>query len=99
MNEKKENMFYNIEKHFHGNKIMCIVASSTKTYIIMKTTINNFSFQFSGYGHYTVTYTSPATGKQWTKTISDMTLIDRTKNEDEPKQSDLDLLKKIVKSN
>lgn len=36
----------------------------------MKTviSINDFDFQMSGYGHYRVTYTSPATGKQWSTT-------------------------------
>jgi len=62
-------------------------------------TLSNFNFQFSGYGHYKVTYTSPNTGKNWTKTINDMTLIDATKNEDYPKQMDLKRLKKIIKDN
>jgi hypothetical protein len=53
---------------------------------------------FAGYGHYEVTYTSPVTGKEWMKVLNDMTLIDATKNEDEPKQSDLNALKRIVKS-
>ena len=51
----------------------------------VKTTINDFSFQFTGHGHYKVTYTSPASGKQWTRTTSDMQLIDATKNADLPK--------------
>lgn len=29
-----------------------------------KTQLSDFNFQFSGYGHYRVSYTSPATGKQ-----------------------------------
>jgi hypothetical protein len=62
-------------------------------------TLSNFNFQFSGHGHYKVTYTSPNTGKNWTKTINDMTLIDATKNEDYPKQMDLKRLKKIIKDN
>lgn len=41
-----------------------------------KTQLSDFNFQFSGYGHYRVSYTSPATGKQWSTVISDMTLID-----------------------
>lgn len=36
----------------------------------------------SGYGHYKVTYTSPITGKQYERIVSDMTLIDRIKNAD-----------------
>ena len=47
-----------------------------------KTSIYDFSFIPSGYGHYKVTYTSPVTGKQWTATTNDMPLIDATKNAD-----------------
>ena len=57
----------------------------------------DFTFEFAGHGHYKVTYTSPATGKQWSKTISDMTIIDDTKNADEPKRKDLEELKRRVK--
>lgn len=64
-----------------------------------KTTINDFRFEFTGYGHYKVTYTSPTTGKQWTKTITDMPLIDATKNaDDEPKRCDLETLKRVCKN-
>jgi hypothetical protein len=63
----------------------------------MKTQLSDFRFKFAGYGHYEVTYTSPVTGKEWIKVLHDMTLIDATKNEDEPRQKDLDLLKRIVK--
>ncbi len=59
--------------------------------------IRDFRFEFCGYGHYKVTYTSPKTNKSWTKTINDMTLIDRTKNCEEPLVKDLDWLKKKVK--
>lgn len=45
----------------------------------MKASIYDFRFVFIGYGHYRVTYTSPKTGKQWSNTIIDMTLIDATK--------------------
>jgi hypothetical protein len=64
----------------------------------MKTQLSDFSFVFAGYGHYKVTYTSPVTGKAWTATTSNMPLIDATKNADEPKQADLNQLKRIVKS-
>lgn len=66
----------------------------------MKTTISLTDFKFtpSGYGHYKVTYTSPKTGKQWTKITSDMPLIDVTKNADEPKKKDLNLLKSLCKN-
>ena len=53
----------------------------------------------SGYGHYKVTYTSPTTGKQWTKITSNMPLIDATKNAEEPKQKDLNELKRLLKHN
>lgn len=59
--------------------------------------IHDFRFKFAGHGHYKVTYTSPKTGKQWRRTINDMTLIDDTKNADEPKKKDLERLKRYVK--
>ena len=59
--------------------------------------ITDFNFKFTGYGHYKVTYTSPKTGKQWKTITSDMPLIDITKNEDEPKQKDLNHLKRVCK--
>ena len=67
----------------------------------MKTSISisDFRFQVSGYGHYKVTYTSPVTGKEWTATVSNMPLIDATKNADEPKKCDLNDLKYFVKNN
>lgn len=64
----------------------------------MKTSINDFTFKTAGYGRYKVTYTSPKTGKQWTTAICDMTIIDATKNEDYPKQRDLNRLKSICKN-
>ena len=60
--------------------------------------LSDFSFQFSGYGHYKVTYTSPVTGKSWTKTTNNMPLIDATKNADEPKKVDLNKLKNVCKN-
>lgn len=64
-----------------------------------KTQLSDFNFQFSGYGHYRVSYTSPATGKQWSTVISDITLIDSTRNADEPKRKDLEALKRLCKDN
>ena len=64
-----------------------------------KTQLSDFNFQFSGYGHYRVSYTSPATGKQWSTVIDDMTLIDVTKNADEQKRKDLEALKRLCKNN
>lgn len=63
-----------------------------------KETRSNFDFEFKGYGHYKVTYTSPVTGKKWSKTISDMEIIDKTRNEDEPTQGNLRRLKRVVKA-
>ena len=59
--------------------------------------LSDFDFQFSGYGHYRVTYTSPLTGKKWTKTSTNMPLIDATKNADQPKKADLNELKRMCK--
>lgn len=63
-----------------------------------KISIHDFRFQFAGYGHYKVTYTSPVTGKSWARTTSDMPLIDATKNEEDPKRKDLEELKRFCKS-
>ena len=63
-----------------------------------KISLSDFSFSFSGYGHYRVTYTSPVTHKKWTKTTNDMPLIDATKNAEEPKQVNLVILKRLCKS-
>lgn len=60
--------------------------------------ISDFSFTMTGYGHYRVTYTSPVTRKQWSRTTTNMPLIDATKNADNPKVSDLNDLKSFCKS-
>ena len=62
-----------------------------------KISLSDFLFSFSGFGHYRVTYTSPTTNKQWTRTTSNMPLIDATKNADEPLQKDLNELKRLCK--
>ena len=59
---------------------------------------SDFTFLFVGHGHYKVTYQSPKTGKKWTKTINDMSLIDATKNEEFPKRKDLEALKRALKA-
>lgn len=51
--------------------------------------INDFRFKLTRYGRYEVTYTSPKIGKQWKASITDMKLIDDTKNAEEPRQFDL----------
>lgn len=60
--------------------------------------MRDFNFQMQGYGAYKVQYTSPKTGKVWSKIITDMQVIDATKNADEPKIKDIKELIRIVKS-
>ena len=55
--------------------------------------VTEFTFTFAGYGHYKVKYTSPKTGKSWTFTTNDMELIDKTKNSDNHRTTDLTILK------
>lgn len=62
-----------------------------------KTQLSDFNFIQSGYGHYKVLYKS-CNGKQWIAIVSDMTIIDATKNADEPKRKDLERLKQICKN-
>lgn len=63
-----------------------------------KISISDFEFRAEGYGHYRVTYTSPTTGKQWSTVIDDMTIIDDTKNSENPKKKDLESLKWLCKN-
>ena len=65
--------------------------------MIKKVKISDFSFIPSGYGAYIVTYNSPVSSKKWSKRITDMTIIDATKNSDFPKLKDLNRLRQIVK--
>lgn len=62
-----------------------------------RTSINDFRFKKTGYGFYTVTYTSLVTDTTWVVGISDMSLIDATLCTAKPRQKDLDQLKKICK--
>ena len=59
---------------------------------------SDFTFEFQSHGHYKVTFTSPYTGKKWSKVITDMELIDLTKGEDTPKKINLNQLKNQIKS-
>ena len=43
-----------------------------------------FDFRFAGYGRYIVTYTTPTRRDYWRAHITDMTLIDDTKNAEAP---------------
>ena len=69
----------------------------SKKRIRIKTKLSDFSFTQSGYGAYMVTYTSPVTGIEWKSRITDMQIIDATKNSDSPLQKNLDLLKRKCK--
>jgi hypothetical protein len=57
--------------------------------------ITDFRFILSGYGHYVVIYTD-SKGKEYSKTIDNMSLVDATKNADYPKQSDMRELRRQV---
>lgn len=60
--------------------------------------LGGFFFKFESSGHYRVIYTSVKTGRTWSKLITDMTLIDATKNAERPKRKDIEHLKRCVKS-
>lgn len=62
-----------------------------------KISIYDFQFVRTGYGRYSVAYQSPVTLKIWVNETNDMTLIDATKNEEEPKVKDLERLKRLCK--
>lgn len=59
----------------------------------------DFTFTLVGHGCYKVAYKSPKTGRVWETCIDDMTIIDKTKNEEEPKKKYLNQLKSQVKRN
>lgn len=61
-------------------------------------TIYDFDFTLVGYGRYKVTYTNPS-GREYTATITDMTVIDATKNSDSPKVKDLKELRNLCITN
>ena len=55
--------------------------------------LSAFTFTFSGYGHYVVTYTTPSGRYMYRVTIDDMTIIDDTKNADWAKLEDIEHLR------
>lgn len=55
--------------------------------------LSQFSFNFSGYGHYVVTYTTPSGRYMYRVTINDMTLIDATRNAKWAKLEDIKWLR------
>lgn len=57
----------------------------------------DFHFSFAGYGHYKVTYTSPTTGKTWTRTTTDMDIVDSVMRNVDAKIKDLKYLKSFCK--
>ena len=57
----------------------------------------DFTMKPAGYGHYLVTYESPATGRKWTAVITDMEKIDQVKNVETPTAAALERLKSAVK--
>ena len=59
----------------------------------------SFSFRFAGFGQYVVTYTTPTRGDYWRARITDMSLIDETKNAEEPTGAALRRLRDAVKLN
>lgn len=63
----------------------------------MKDISNSFHFTFSGYGQYEVIYTTPSRGDYWRAHITDMSLIDDTKNADEPTATAFRRLRDVVK--
>ena len=58
-----------------------------------------FSFRFAGFGQYVVKYTTPTRGDYWRACITDMSLIDDTKNAEKPTGSALRRLRDAVKLN
>ena len=66
----------------------------------MKTQITDFYFRFVGAGHYRVSYFSPKTEKEWTKLVTDMTLVDEFKGTEtsDHTQKRLNELKRYIKN-
>lgn len=60
--------------------------------------LSKFSFAFAGYGHYKVTYTT-GRGDYWRALITDMMIIDRTKNAEWAKVDDIKQLRNLCKRN
>lgn len=56
-----------------------------------------FDFKFKSYGTYEVRFTYPKRGDYWVGIVTQMPLIDDTKNEEEPLQSALKHLLSYLK--
>lgn len=64
--------------------------------------LSGFAFRKDGSGSYIVTYASDNDakhGRLYTRRITDMQLIDDTLHSDQPKQKDIDHLRRLVKRN
>lgn len=59
--------------------------------------IDDFTFEYDGYGCYYVVYKSPITGDTWDVLTNDTYLINCTKNADKPLTKDLNKLKYLCK--
>lgn len=57
--------------------------------------LSKFTFYFRGYGHYLVTYTTER-GDYYKALVTDMTLIDATKNAEHAKIRDIKALRSFV---
>jgi hypothetical protein len=65
-----------------------------------KTKITDFYIRFVGAGHYRISYNSPVTQKEWTKLVTDMTIVDEFKGTETSNhtQKRLNWLKKFIKT-
>ena len=57
-----------------------------------------FRFVLLSAGHYSVTYTTPRRGDFWQCLVTDMTIIDNTKNAEWTKRVDIERLRNYVKN-
>lgn len=57
--------------------------------------LSKFTFYFRGYGHYLVTYTTDR-GDYYKALVTDMTLIDATKNAEHAKIQDIKALRSMI---
>ena len=65
----------------------------------MKIQKSQFRFKFIGHGHYLVDYVTPNGKSRYSRTITNMSIIDETKSEDYPTQKNLKELRRLVKIN
>lgn len=58
--------------------------------------LHNFEFKFVGSGHYMVTYQTDIRGDYWSCLVTDMAMIDLTKNAEYAKSIDINRLRSYV---